>query len=164
MRSGTKVGVGWLRRRNIVSLPVTIRTGHVKNDLHGFVFAGLGIELGVDCRKSAKELVGNVGENGGFASGDAISREKKKQAREEIIYGNRGAEFVEIGGEDSSGLSRLALILWEGGVAGAERGIEVGCKQAAAPAIGEVMGAANRVVDETGLRSLLGHFLSFWIG
>ena len=88
--SGTQVRICWLRHGSFVA----VRAGHVKNDLGGLVFIGLGVELGVDGGKSAQELVGDVGKDGGFARGNAIFREENQEASEEVVDRNSGAEFL----------------------------------------------------------------------
>jgi hypothetical protein len=51
-------------------------------------------------------LIGDVGEDSGFARRDTILREKKEEACEKIVDGDGGAEFLEVGGEGGDGVSR----------------------------------------------------------
>ena len=101
-------------------------------------------------------MVGDIGEDGGAAGRDLVFGEEKKKAGEEVVDGEGGTEFPEVGGERGCG-GRLALIFREAGVAWAKSGVDVGSEKAAAPAVGETVGAASGVVDEAGFKCLLGH-------
>jgi hypothetical protein len=145
----------WLR------LAVAFGAGHVEDDLGRSVGIFLGIELAVDRGKSAEELVGDIGEDGGATGRDFVFREEEKKAGEEGVDGDGGTEFRKVGGE---GRDRgLVLIFGEAGVAGAEGGVDIGGGEAAAPAIGEAIGATSGVIDKAGFNSLLSHF-SFLCG
>ena len=100
--------------------------------------------------EGAKELVGDVGQDGGAARGDAILGEKEEKAGEEVVDRGRGFEFTQAGGESGGEIGRLALIFGEFGVAGTEARISVSGGQAAALAIGEALATTDRVVDGTG--------------
>jgi len=81
-----------------VRVSVAFGTGHIEDDLGRRIGIFLGVELAVDSGEGAKELVGDVGEDGGTARGDFIFGEEEKEAGEEFIDGDSGAEFPEIGG------------------------------------------------------------------
>src|SRR6266849_8790840 len=101
-------------------------------------------------------MSGDVSEYGGAARRDFVFREEEEKAGEEIVDGDSRAEFLEVGGE---GRDRgLALVFGEAGVAGAKCGVDMGDGEAAAPAVGEAIGAASGVVDKAGFSGLLGHF------
>ena len=72
----------------------------------------------IDGGEGAKELIGDVGEDGGAARGDFIFGEEKKEAGEEFVDGDGGAELLEVGGEDGRSFRRVLLILRELGVGG----------------------------------------------
>jgi hypothetical protein len=76
------------------------RAGRVPNDggLRGFGVV-LAVVFALDCRDGAKELIGDVGEDGGTARGDLVVRERQEKTREEIVDGLSGFELVEVGGE-----------------------------------------------------------------
>ena len=71
-----------------------VGAGHVEDDL-----GGLGILLFGEGGEGAEELVGDVGEDGGSASGDFVLGEKEEEAREEIVDLSGGGEVVEVDGE-----------------------------------------------------------------
>jgi len=144
--------------RTVVRISVAVWAGHVKDDFYRLVFAGLRVKLAIDCGESVKQLVSNIGEDGGAARGDFIFGEEEKEAGEEFIDGNGGAEFLEVGGEDDASFRGVLLILGELGVNGAVRGIKGSDVEAATLAVGEAMRATNGVVDGAGVSNLLGHF------
>jgi len=148
----TYVGVGGLR----LGLFAAIRARGIEDELNRGVGIFFGIELAVDYRKGAEELVGDVGKDGGAAGRNFVFGEEKKKAGEEVVDGEGGAEFFEVGGEGGGG-GRLALIFREAGVAGTEGGVDVGGGEPAAAAVGETVGAAGGVVDKAGFTCLLGH-------
>ena len=84
-------------------------------------------------------MVGDVGQDGGAAWGDAVSGEEKQEAGEEVIDGGGGCEFAETGGEGGGEIGGLALIFGEFGVAVAERRVQVGRGEAAAGTLGEAV-------------------------
>jgi len=140
---------------------VSVWTRHVKDDLYWLVFAGLGVEFVVDGGQGAKELVGDVGEDGGAARGDFIFGEEEKKPSEEFVDGNGGAEFLEVGGEDDGSFRGVLLILGQLGVGGTVRGIEITDVEAATLTVGEAMRATSEVIDGAGVSDLLVHsFLS----
>jgi hypothetical protein len=120
--------------------PFALRAGRVKDKL---LDSFLGIELAVDGGQGAEKLIGDVSEDRGFARGDAILGEKEKQASKEVVDGDCGAKFSEIGGERCGGIGRLLPIFGEAGVAGAEGRVDGGRKEPTTLAIGEAMGAAS---------------------
>ncbi len=86
--------------RTVVRISVAVWAGHVKDDLYRFIFAGLGVEFVIDSGEGVKQLVSDISEYGGAARGDFIFGEEEKEAGEEFIDGDGGAEFPEVGGED----------------------------------------------------------------
>ncbi len=96
--------------------------------------------------ESAEELIGDVGENGGTASGDAILDLEVDEPGEEVID---AIEAIEVGwildkfGGEVGGLQ----IFGKSGVTSAETWIGVGDELAAASAIGEAMLTAVGIVD-----------------
>jgi hypothetical protein len=121
------------------------------------------MEFAVDCGKSAEELIGDIGEDGGTARRDFVFGEEKEKAGEEIVDGDGGAEFLEVGSEGGSGVGRFPLVLDEASVIGAVRGVGVEGEKAATHAVGEMMVTAGGVIDEAGFSGFLGHF-SFLLG
>ena len=53
----------------------------------------------IDGGEGAEELAGDVGEDGGLASGDFLLREEEKETREEGVDLNGVGEVVELGAE-----------------------------------------------------------------
>ena len=155
--SGAHIGVRglWLR----LGLFAAVWARRVKDDLRRLVRIFLGIEFAVDRGKSAEELIGDVGEDGGAAGRDFVFGEEEEEAGEEGVDGDGGAEFLEVGGEGGGGVGGFALVLLEPGVIGAIRGVRVEGEQAATHTVGEAMRAASGVIDEAGFSSLRGHIL-----
>jgi len=122
---------------------VAFGSGGVEDDLGRFVGIFFGIELAVDRGKSAEELIGDVSEDGGAAGRDFVFREEEKKAGEEVVDGDGGAEFLEVGSEGGGGIGRFPLVLDKTSVIGAARGVRVEGEKAATHAIGETMGAAT---------------------
>jgi hypothetical protein len=149
--------------RTVVRISVAVWAGHVKDDFYRLVFAGLRVKLAIDCGESVKQLVSDISEDGGAARGDFIFGEEEKEAGEEFIDGDGGAEFPEVGGEDGGGFRGVLLILGELGVSGAVRGVERTDVEAATLAVGEAMRATSGVVDGAGVSDLLGHFFFPWM-
>lgn len=52
--------------------------------------------------QGADELVGDVGEDGGAASGDAVSGEEDEEIFEEAVEAVEGVEVLGVGGEFGS--------------------------------------------------------------
>ena len=119
-----------------------------------------GVELAVDGGEGAEELIGDVGEDSGFARRDTILREKKEEAYEKIVDGDGGAEFLEVGGEGGGGVGRSPLVLNRRSVIGAVRGVRVWGEKAAAHAIGKAVRAARRAVDEAEFSRLMGRIVA----
>jgi hypothetical protein len=92
----------------------------------------------LDGGESAKELIGDIGKNGGTASGDAVLNLEDDEPGEEVID---AIEAIEIFGilEEFGGEVGGLRILGKSGVTRAETGIGVGDEFAAAGAIGEAM-------------------------
>ena len=76
----------------------------------------------VDRRESAKELIGDVGQNSGTPGGDAVLDEKCEELGEEIVVGNgraEGAKLIESRGEigiRGTGLAKCTVAETESGV------------------------------------------------
>ncbi len=102
-----------------------------------------GVEFAVDRGEGAEQLIGDVSEDGGTTGRDSVFGEEKEKAGEEVVDGDGGAEFLEVGGEGGGGVGGLALVLDAGGVIGAERRVRVEGEKAATHAVGEAMGAAR---------------------
>jgi len=99
----------------------------------------------IDGGEGAKELVGDVGEDGGAARRrDFIFGEEEKKSSEEFVDGDGGAEFLEVGGEDGGSFRRVLLILGKLGVDGAVRGIKGSDVDAATLTVGETMARNER--------------------
>jgi len=144
-------------RRFLERLAVAFGAGHVEDDLGRSVGICLGIELAVDRGKSAEELIGDVGEDRGAAGRNLVFREEEKKAGEEIVDGDSGTEFLEVGGEGSGGVDRFSLIFHKPSVIRAVGGVRVEGEKAATHAVGEAMVTASGVIDEAGFSSLLRH-------
>jgi hypothetical protein len=130
-------------------------------------FDGLAIDLALDGDQGVEELVGDVGENGGTARGDAVLHDENEELGEELVDLVGGLEVVEldqeIGGEvDVNGLRRLRL---ECGMAEAEACAQ-GTQAAAPAACGEMtalcVGIAGKR-DSSKAGCLRVHGLSFWV-
>src|SRR6266478_1519488 len=80
--------------------------GHVADDLGRLVGIFFGIEFAVDGGEGAEELIGDVREDGGTTGRDFVFGEEKEKAGEEVVDGDGGAEFLEVGGEEA-GFSHL---------------------------------------------------------
>jgi len=131
---------------------VAVGAGHVEDD-----GGGLGVFLFGDGGEGAEELVGNVGEDGGAASGNFVLREEEEQAREEIVDLGGGGEVVEVDGEGGGDFGGIVLVCRKRSVGRAEVGVDVGRVETAAPTVGKEIGATSRVIDEAGFSILLGH-------
>jgi hypothetical protein len=145
---GAKVGVGGLPVGNFVA----VRTGQIEDDL-----GGLGIFFLGDCGKGAEELVGDVGEHGCATGRDLLFGQEEEKTRKEVIDGDGGAKFLEIGGKRDGGVCAFPHILRELGVHCAKQRVRIGSEKAAAHGIGEAMAAAIEIVAGAGFLSLLSH-------
>src|SRR5579859_3697038 len=119
--------------------------------------SGLGVFLLGDGGGGAEGLIGDVGEDGGAACGDFVLREEEEQAREEIVDLGGGGEVVEVGGEGGGDFGGVGQVPVEACVGRAKMGVGVGCREAAAAAIGVEMDTTSGVVDEAGFRGRVGH-------
>jgi len=162
--SCAQVGIGRLGALIVVRISVTVWAGHIEDDFYRLIFAGLRVEFVIDGGEGAKELVGDVGEDGGATRGDFIFGEEEKEASEKFIDGDGGAEFPEVGGEDGGTFRGVLLILGEMGVSGAVRGVEGAGVEAATLAVSVAMRATSGVVDGAGVSDLLVHFFFPWMG
>ena len=125
---------------------------HVENDR-----SLAAIFLFGDGGEGAEELVSDVGEDGGAASGDLVLGEEEQQAREEVVdLGGRG-EVVEVGGEGGGDFGGLG---WGRSgslrVLRAER-LSAEADEAATHAVGEAKVAASRAIDGAGFSELRSH-------
>jgi hypothetical protein len=120
----------------------------------------------LDGGKSAEELIGDVGENGGTASGNAILCLENDELGEEVVDAVEAVEVFGIFDEFGSEVGRLH-IFGKCGVTSAETGIGVGDELAAASAIGEAMLAAVGIVGRERGRCLPGlgrrNVVEFWL-
>ena len=60
-------------------------------------FDGLAIDFALDSDQRVEELVGDIGEDGGAARGDAVLHYQNKELGEELIDLLCGLEIVELG-------------------------------------------------------------------
>jgi hypothetical protein len=109
----------------------------------------------LDGGESAEELIGDVGENGGTASGDAILSLEDDEPGEEVVDAIEAIEVFGIFDEFGSEVGGLHIFR-KSGVTRAETEIGVGDEFATASAIGEAMLAAVGIIDRKRLRYLLG--------
>jgi hypothetical protein len=105
----------------------------------------------LDGGESAEELIGDVGENGGTASGNAILSLQDDELGEKVIDAVEAVELFGIFDELGSEVGGLH-IFGESGVTSTETRICVGDEFAAASAIGEAMLAAVGIVDQKSVR------------
>jgi hypothetical protein len=101
----------------------TLGARGVEDDLGKAVLVGGWVEFVLDGGEGAQKLVGDVSENGGTARGYAVLRKLEEETGEEVIDGDGGLEFGEIGGEDGGQIRSFALVLGKLGVAGTEEGV-----------------------------------------
>jgi len=92
--------------------------------------------------QGADELVGDVGEDGGTAGGDAVSGEEDEKIFEEAVEAVEGIEVLRVGGEFGREVVGLE-VFGEFGVARAEAIAEVEGLAAAAASAWEEVGAAS---------------------
>src|ERR1700686_1066252 len=138
---------GGLRRILVLRGLVTVGTWHIEDD-GGFVAMFFLIDGG----EGAEELVGDVGEDGGAASGDFVLGEEEEQAGEEVVDLDGGGEVGKVGGEGGSDFGGVGLPGGERGVGGAEVGVHGGGVKAAAPPVWIEIDASSSIVDEAGFR------------
>ena len=100
----------------------------------------------LDGGESAEELIGDVGENGGTASGDAILNLEDDEPGEEVVDAIEAVEVFGILDEFGSEVGGLH-IFGKSGVTSAETWIGVRDEFAAARAIGEAMLAAVGIIN-----------------
>jgi hypothetical protein len=109
----------------------------------------------LDGGESAEELIGDIGENGGAASGDAVLSLEDDEPGEEVVDAIEAIEVFGILNEFGSEVGGLH-IFGKSGVTSTEARIGVGDEFAAASAIGEAMLAAAGIIDWKRVRWLLG--------
>jgi hypothetical protein len=73
--------------------------GKVPDDFDGAIFGAGGGGLVFHGRDGPKELVGDVGQNGGATRGDTVFGEEKEKTGEKVVDGGCGLEFGDAGGE-----------------------------------------------------------------
>jgi len=100
----------------------------------------------LDGGESAEELIGDIGENGGTASGNAVLSLENDELGEEVVDAIETVELFGIFNEFGSEVSGLH-IFGKSGVTSAKAGISVGDEFAAASAIREAMLAAIGIID-----------------
>ena len=86
-------------------------------------FAGVGIEVGVDCGEGAEEKAADISEGGGAAGRDASLSEEGVEGAERIVDASGVLESAGSGGERSQEV--FGFVGLRGRVAWAERGIRV---------------------------------------
>jgi len=109
----------------------------------------------LDGGESAEELIGDVGENGGTASGNAVLCLENDELGEEAVDAIEAVEVFGVFDEFGSEVSGLH-IFGKSGVTSAETGIGVGDEFAATSAIGKAMLGAVGIIDRKSVRWLLG--------
>src|SRR5882762_7899401 len=124
-------------------------------------FAGVGIEVGVDCGQGAQEEAADVGEGGGAAGRDASLSEEGVEGAERIVDAGGVLEAAGSGGE--WGQEVFGFVGLRGRVAWAERGIRVDDRQTALTTGGRAVLAASG--SEVGTERVECPFLSFhfWV-
>jgi hypothetical protein len=99
----------------------------------------LAIGLALDGYERVQELIGDVGQDGGAARGDAVLHDEDKEPGEELIDLLGGLEIVEldqeIGGQVN--VDRLGMLDLQRGMTKAEAGAQ-GTEPAATAACGEI--------------------------
>jgi hypothetical protein len=117
----------------------------------------------VDGAVGMEELVGDVGQDGGTAGGDAAFGDENEEAGEKLVDGDGGIELGEVGQEFRGEV--VGVVLWrlghggaQSGVAEAKVGVVVQDRETALAAVGGVMSAAW-VLHGAGFSRLVGHFL-----
>src|SRR5467141_1950649 len=103
-------------------------------------FAGVGIEVGVDCGEGAQEEAADVGEGGGAAGRDASLSEQGIEGAERMGDASGVLESAGCGGERGQEVSGFVGL--RGRVAWADRGIRVDDRQTALATSGRTILAA----------------------
>jgi hypothetical protein len=138
-------------------------TGPVEDEFwRGGVFL-IGGEFAVHHGESAEELVGEVGEDGGAAGGDASFGEEDEDAGEGVVDVGGGVEVFEAFWEIGGDVGLMIEILREMGVAAAEKAVSRWRRQAAAGAVVEDVLAAGYGVDGIGVVAIGVHVFSLLI-
>jgi hypothetical protein len=109
----------------------------------------------LDGGESAEELIGDVGENSGTASGNAVLSLEDDEPGEEVVDAIEAIEVFRIFDEFGSEVGGLH-IFGKCGVTSAETGIGVGDEFAAVSAIGKAMLAAVGIVERKRVGRLMG--------
>jgi len=142
-------------------LLVAIGARHIEDELLGLVAYRIGFTG--DGTVGVEELVGDVGEDGGAARGDAAFGDKDEEPGEKLVDVDAGVKFGEFGEEVGGKVFRV--VLWrlgcggdQSGMAEAKMGAGVQDGETATAAVGGVMAAA-RVVGGAGFSGCEVHFL-----
>src|SRR5882762_9095600 len=103
-------------------------------------FAGVGVEVGVDCGEGAEEEAADVGEGGGAARRNTSLSEQGVEGAERIVDAGGVLEAAGSGGERSQEV--FGFVGLRGRVAWAERGLRVDDRQTALSTSGRPVLAA----------------------
>src|SRR3989304_1805853 len=102
-------GWNWDDSMSWCGIPLRMDWGwDVPDDLDGGIFRVFGGGFLLDGGEGVEKLVGDVGEDGGTAGGDAILSEEEQKAGEEVVDGSGGFEFIEAAGESGGKIGGFA--------------------------------------------------------
>ncbi|SRR6266699_5933958 len=110
--------VSWRSRFGVG--PVAVGARHIVDDPDGLFVGGVGFED--DGAVGVEELVGDVGEDGGAARGDAAFDDEGEEAGEELADVGSGGEFGEFGEKVGGEIGEIALVLLAADADGGTRG------------------------------------------
>jgi hypothetical protein len=125
----------------------------------GFVFEVDGL-FAFDALVRVEELVGDVGEDGGAARGNAAFGDEGEETGEELADVHGGIELGELGEEVGGEVFGVGLQGKWAGVTETETGLSVQDAMAALAAVDGEMAAAGRVFGGARYRKQLSHFNS----
>jgi len=130
--------------------PVALGARHIVDDSDGLFLGGIGFED--DDAAGVEELVGDVGQDGGAAGGDAAFGDEDQEAVEKLVDVRGGIELREFGEEFRGEVFRVALgVRREGagdaglGVAEAKAKMSFQAGKPTALAIGIAIGTARSI-------------------
>jgi hypothetical protein len=125
-------------------------------DGEGFVFEVDGL-LAFDGVVGVEELVGDVGEYGGAARGDAAFGDEDEEASEELVDVHGGIEWGELGEEVGGEVFGVGLHGQRAGVTEAEIGLGIQDTMATLATVDGEVAAAGCVFGGTRSREQLSH-------